>query len=89
MLNSHVTVSPWVRGGVFLPARSFTYQEVEMKFKLARTLFAATLVVGAGMGMFASSARAQPENPKLRHSWLVPGACPFCDWGATCGCTPQ
>jgi hypothetical protein len=60
-----------------------------MKSKFSRALFAATLMAGVGMGIFASTARAQPENPKLRESWLVPGACPFCDWGATCGCTPK
>lgn len=36
-----------------------------------------------------SSARAQPEPMNLKKSWLVPGACPYCDWGAKCGCTPQ
>jgi hypothetical protein len=30
-----------------------------------------------------------PDPKKLKKSWLVPGACPFCDWGAQCGCTPQ
>lgn len=60
-----------------------------MKFKFARALFAAILIAGLGMAISAPAVRAQPENPNLRKSWLVPGACPYCDWGATCGCTPQ
>lgn len=46
-------------------------------------------VLGFALLAWSTSARAEPENPKLRRSWLVPTACPFCDWGAQCGCTPQ
>lgn len=60
-----------------------------MKFTFTRALFAVAVVAGMGMGVFASAARAETEKPKLRNSWLVPGACPFCDWGATCDCTPK
>lgn len=36
-----------------------------------------------------TTAQATDEPPQLKRSWLVPTACPFCDWGANCNCTQQ
>lgn len=60
-----------------------------MKLSITRMILAVALVAGVGSAITARAAQAEQENPKLKKSWLVPGACPFCEWGATCECIPQ
>ena len=53
-------------------------------------LLSALVLAMLAMPLVPARGEETPPDPKkLRKSWLVPGACPFCDWGAQCGCTPQ
>jgi len=49
-----------------------------------RTLLTAVLSLGVGLA-FATNARAGDAPCDGRESWLVPGACTYCEWGGSCG----
>lgn len=52
--------------------------------KTGRMLLAAALVLAA-MPVSSANAEMSPGKCSGRYSWLVSGACTFCEWGGACG----